>query len=824
MRELPTGTVTFLFTDIEGSTRLLHELGDDYPEALAEHRRRLREAFAQHGGVEVDTQGDAFFAAFSEASGALAAAGQAQAALAEGPIRVRMGIHSGEPLLTEEGYVGIDVHRGARVMSAGHGGQLLVSEATHSLLERTSALADLGRHRLKDLTEPQTLYQLGTQEFPPLKTLYQTNLPIQPTPLVGRGQELAEVLALIAAARLVTLTGSGGSGKTRLALQVAAELVDDYPQGVWWISLAALRDPQLVEPTIAEVVGAKGDLGEHVREQKALLLLDNFEQLVDASPGIAALLAEAPELRILVTSRERLAIAAEHEYEVPSLVPAEALALFTARARQLNPAFEPDEDVGEICARLDGLPLALELAAARTKVLGPAHILERLGKSLELLTAADRDAPERQQTLRATIEWSYDLLTEDEQHLFACLAVFAASFALDVAEQVCEATIDGLQALMDKSLLRRSGDRYWMLETIREFAAERLEYLNESANVRSRQVDYYLALAESADAAYMRADEFHELLDELALEHDNVRATLAWLAERREGEHLAHFVAALWRFWYHRGYLREAASWLEPALASADLAAPLRAQFLGAAGALKAVTGDPARGRVLSEQSLELYEALADPAGIAEELNNVGLTVYALGDVEESQRLLHRCASLARESGDRYHLALACTNLADQAAAAGRFGESQRLAEEAIDAARTIGNRWLLATGLVSWGQATVEAEDYDAAVPALQEGIAIAAAIKVPDVVRWGVVAMAAVAAHGGDAMRAAVLLAVNDALFEHLGTIYPDWRHGAFARAIVESSLREEERLEATAIGQEMTLEQAATYCSGISTAGES
>ncbi len=294
MRPLPSGTVTFLFSDIEGSTRLLDEVGAAaYADALAEHRRLMREAFAMHGGVEVDTQGDAFFVAFPEADGALAAAAQAQTALAEGPIRVRMGIHSGQPLLSEEGYVGIDVHRGARVMSAGHGGQVLVSEATYLLLNGDSKLVELGRHRLKDLTEPQPLYQLGDDEFPPLKTLYQTNLPVQPTPLVGREAELAEVLDLLAEARLVTLTAAGGSGKTRLAL-----------------------------PTIAQVAGAKGSLGEHLREQKTLLLLDNFEQLVEAAPRIAALLSEAPELRVLATSRERLAIAAEHEFPVQTLAPA----------------------------------------------------------------------------------------------------------------------------------------------------------------------------------------------------------------------------------------------------------------------------------------------------------------------------------------------------------------------------------------------------------------------------------------------------------------------------------------------------------------------
>ena len=456
MRELPHGTVTFLFTDIEGSTRLLQELGpDEYAEALAEHRSCLRDAFTAHGGVEVDTQGDAFLAAFPEASGAVAAAEQAQRALAQGPVQVRIGIHSGEPLVTAEGYVGIDVHRGARVMSAGHGGQVLISEACYALLDEDSRLTNLGRHRLKDLTEPQTLYQLGQREFPPLKTLYQTNLPVQPTPLVGRDLELAEVLELLSASRLLTLTGAGGSGKTRLALQAAAELVDDYKDGVWWVSLAAVRDPELVDPTIAAVLGAKENLAQFIDEGRMLLLLDNLEQVLSCAPALAELLRSCPNLKLLITSRAPLRITGEQEYEVPLLQEAEATELFTQRARQVRPAFEPDEHVVEICRRLDGLPLALELAAVRTKLLPAEQILERLGRSLELLTTGARDVPERQRTLRATIQWSYQLLAEDEKRLCARLAAFAGSFDLEAAREISGAALDTLEALVDQSLLAK---------------------------------------------------------------------------------------------------------------------------------------------------------------------------------------------------------------------------------------------------------------------------------------------------------------------------------------------------------------------------------
>src|SRR5437763_107397 len=362
---LPSGTVTFLFTDIEGSTRLLHELGDAYADALTEHRRVLREAFARHGGVEVDTQGDAFFIAFARASDALAAAEEAQSGL-DGPIRVRMGLHTGEPVVTDEGYVGIDVPRAARIAAVGHGGQVLVSQSTHALVD-TADLHDLGEHRLKDLTAPERIYQLGEAEFPPLKSLNQSNLPEQPTPFVGREKELAEVLQLMGdeRVRLLTLTGPGGSGKTRLAVQAAAEVVDVHEHGVWWVGLQAVRDPELVVPAIGSALGAKSGPAEHIGSRRMLLVLDNLEQVVGAAPALGELLAACPKMKMVTTSRERLRLAAEQEYAVPPFLEQEGVGLLVARARAVRADFQPDEEVREICGRLDQLPLALELAAAR---------------------------------------------------------------------------------------------------------------------------------------------------------------------------------------------------------------------------------------------------------------------------------------------------------------------------------------------------------------------------------------------------------------------------------------------------------------------------
>src|SRR5919108_2512431 len=344
MRELPVGTVTFLFTDVEGSTRLLHEHGADYADLLTGHRRALRAAFTSHEGVEVDTQGDAFFVAFSRAADAVAAAEAGRTALASGLVRVRMGIHTGEPIVTDEGYVGIDVHRAARIAAAAHGGQIVLSEATRRLLDGEIAVRDLGEHRLKDLARAERLYQLGDAEFPPLRTLDATNLPIAAGPLLGREQELRELVAMLSnGTRLLTLTGPGGTGKTRLALQVAAELVGTLSDGVFWVSLAGLSDPDLVESELAQTIGAPDDLAGFLRGRELLVLLDNFEHVLDAAPAVSAALAASASLRVLVTSRAPLRVSGEQEYRLEPLPSGGATTLFVERARGVGRELEPDE-------------------------------------------------------------------------------------------------------------------------------------------------------------------------------------------------------------------------------------------------------------------------------------------------------------------------------------------------------------------------------------------------------------------------------------------------------------------------------------------------
>ena len=448
-RDLPTGTVTLLFSDVEGSTTLLHELGvEAYADVLAEHRRIVRGACAAEGGVEVDNQGDAFFFAFRSASAALAAARAVTDGLAAGRIQVRIGLHTGTPFVTEEGYVGDDVHLAARVGASAHGGQVVLSRTTRALVDGLP-LTDLGEHRLKDIPGAVSIFQLGGERFPPLKTISNTNLPRPASSFIGRERELGALLATIRSARLVTLTGPGGSGKTRLALEAAATLVPSYKAGVFWVGLASLRDPALVSETIAQTLGSKNGLAEHIGERELLLLLDNLEQVIEAAPQLSALLNACANLNVLVTSRELLRVQGEVEYGVPPLASSEAVALFCERS-----GLEPSGEIAELCVRLDQLPLAVELAAARAKALSPRQILERLTQRLDLLEGG-RDADPRQQTLRATIDWSHDLLSEEEQRVFRALSVFAGC-TLEAAEAVCAAEIDTLQSLVEKSLLRFS--------------------------------------------------------------------------------------------------------------------------------------------------------------------------------------------------------------------------------------------------------------------------------------------------------------------------------------------------------------------------------
>jgi predicted ATPase len=701
--DLPIGTVTFLFTDVEGSTRLLREIGaEPYAEALTDHRRVLREAFTTHGGVEVDTQGDAFFVAFPTVPGAVDAAAEATERLAWGPIRVRIGIHTGTPHLTDEGYVGLDVHKAAWIAACGHGGQVLVSEATAALLG-TDDLRDLGEHRLRDLPASERIYQLGKDEFPPLKTLYRTNLPVPATPFLGRKHEVAEVRELLVRedVRLLTLTGAGGTGKTRLALQSASEVSERYLGGVFWVPLAPLRDPELVLITAAQALGAQDGLADHIRDKRLLVLFDNFEHVVEAAPGLSELLRSCPNLDLLVTSRERLRLEGEWEYAVDPLREAEAVELFDARARAVLGEFRPGGEVSEICARLDNLPLAIELAAAQVKILSPAALLDRLDRRLPVLAGGLRDVPERQRTLRSTIEWSYELLNEPERLLFGRVAVFAGGFTFDAAEDVCAADLETLSSLVDKSLVRRSEDRFWMLETIREFAAERLAESGEADALARRHIEYFLALVEAAEP-HLRTPAIGptEWVERLDREHDNIRTALDRLEGFGETQLALRLAGAVWWFWDTRNHVAEGRRRLEALLSADQRGTTQRAKALIGASAIAMSAGDVAAARGWAEQALRLNRELGDQWGIAWTTCLLGWAIQDDGDFEAARPLLAESVRLLRGlEADSFSL-WTTHLLAWNHFGVGERERARELWEENLAHARMTGDRHIEALSL----------------------------------------------------------------------------------------------------------------------------
>ena len=694
MRELPTGTVTLLFTDIVGSTRLLEELGDGYADALAEHRRLLRVTFARHDGVEVDTQGDAFFVAFGKASDALAAATDAQEALsAAGPIRVRIGMHTGEPARTDEGYVGMDVNRAARIAAAGHGGQILLSQATRQLVDG-AGLLDLGEHRLKDVGAVR-LFQVGDTRFPALKSIGNADLPLPPTPLLGRKRELADLLRLLRAERspLVTILGPGGIGKTRLALAAAAEVAPAFADGVSFLDLSAVREPELVEPTIVAELGLLGRLVDHLREREMLLVLDNLEQVVEIGPDLAALLEASPRLAILATSREPLRVRAEVEYPLKPLAESPAVELFRERASTIDPEFDaPYELLTELSDRLERIPLAIELAAARVKVLSTDELLARLDRRLPLLTAGARDAPARQRTLRATIEWSYELLDQDERRLFASLAVFTGGWTVDAAEHVCDADLDVLQSLADKSLIRFEDGRFRMLETIREYALEHLEESGELEQLRARHAEHFLRLGLRAESELTGAQQ-HVWLERLAADYDNLRAALEWHTAARPDDGL-RLAAALVLFWFNRSLYRDGLHWLEDALSNTgNDETSVRASALWGAGFLRVLVGDADRGAQLLEDGLALARRLDDAPIVARSLSVIGLLAFFQNDARRSRELLEESAETARRAGDTWALADALGTLGSIYPLQGEFDLAETAGAEALAIGREYGDR-----------------------------------------------------------------------------------------------------------------------------------
>ncbi|HSJ84740.1 MAG TPA: adenylate/guanylate cyclase domain-containing protein [Acidimicrobiia bacterium] len=704
-QSLPTGTVTFLFTDIEGSTRLVQGLGEGWVSVLDSHNELVDNAITGNGGIVVKTEGDSFFAVFPSASDALEAAVAAQRALIEHPwpengvVRSRMGLHTGLGTLGGADYVGLDVHRAARIADAAHGGQIVLSEPTTVLVERHLpsgvSLRDLGKHRLKDLSEPEAIFQVVTDglqtEFPLLRTLdaIPNNLPRLLTSFVGREKELAEAIGLLETTRILTFTGPGGTGKTRLSLQVAAELADAFPDGVFFVELAPVTSVDVVPSRILESLGIQASSREETPAERLLsqlgdkgylIVLDNFEQLLDGAPLVADMVRASPRTKVLVTSRAPLRISGEQEMPVPplglagpgestgvdALMDTEAVRLFADRATSVRPDFRVTEDnvaiVAELVRRLDGLPLAIELVASRLRLLPVEQILDRL--DARMLSSGSVDLPERQRTIQGTIAWSHDLLAEPERRLFARFSVFGGGARLEEVEAVCgpsdelgDDLLNALSVLVDHSLIRRVDSdghpRLRMLHVIREYASERLGESGEADELRRRHAGAYATYVESVAPELLRKDR-RTWLDLLEQDHDNIRIALDWTVSRRESDLALRIAAASWRLWQARGHLHEARARLDQVLALEGGEPRHRAKAMEALGGILWWLSDLEGASTVYGETLQKQRELGDPGEIANALYNYSLAkVYTSGgDPEEAPRALDEAESIYRDLGD----------------------------------------------------------------------------------------------------------------------------------------------------------------------------
>jgi len=831
MHHLPTGTVTLLFIDIEGSTLLLQQLGGRYADVLMEYRQVLRAACQRWHGHEVDTQGDAFFVAFVRALDAIAAAVDVQRTLAarswpEGvTVRVRMGLHTGEPSVAAEGYVGMDVHYGARLMNAGYGGQVLLSQTSRDLVEHNLpegvSLRDLGEHRLKDLQRPIHLFQVVISDlpadFPPLKTLdnFPNNLPAQPTPLVGRVQEVRAVCELMRRdeVHLVTLTGPGGIGKTRLGLQVAAELSESFASGVFFVDLAPLSNPSLVLSTIAQTLGIQEAAGQPLLERlkeglwqkQLLLLLDNFEQVLSAAAQMADLLAACPELKMLATSRERLHVRAEYEFAVPplslpdprhlpdlaALSQVEAVALFLQRAKATRPDFQLTatnaRTIAEICAHLDGLPLAIELAAARIKLLSPQALLGRLDQRLQVLTSGARDVPSRHQTLRHTITWSYELLNAQEQHLFRRLAVFVGGCTLEAIEAVSTGVgdtdadvLEGIASLLDKSLLQRAkldGEepRFAMLETIREYGLGMLASSEEAQASRQAHAVYYLALAEQAEPELLGPQQL-TWFERLEREYDNLRAALSWLLEQGPdeqcGELALRLCGALTWLWLIRGYVSEGRQWLERALEiSRGVRSAVRAKALIGAGELAILQDNIGQAEALCGEGLALYRELGKRRGSATSLSTLGYAASMRSNYAAAHELLEEALVLFREVGDTGGSVLALNRLASVLCYQGEYVRAHALLEESRVLSKEEGDVQGHALSLVLLGVVLLFQGDLARAHAHLEESLAVSRGMRFKRNIGLSIYLLGTETFLQGDVARARSLYEESLVLFKEVG-----------------------------------------------------
>ncbi len=867
MSEFPTGTVTFLFTDIEGSTRMIQRLADAYPAVQIAHNEILRESLTNRGGKEIRTEGDSFFVVFASAIDACLAASEMQRALdlypwpEGGRVQVRIGLHTGEANLVGNDYVGLDVHRAARVAGAAHGGQILLSASSRLLVEQSLpsgfSLKDLGLHRLKDLAHPEHLFQLAGDglraDFPALRTLESSpnNLPIQMTSFVGRDDQVREAKQLLLKSRLLTLTGPGGTGKTRLSLQIAAELLEQFPDGVYFVPLASIQDPDLLASVVAQtlaipITGSQQPLErllDHLKGKRTLLVLDNFEQLMAAGPTVAELLRSSDPLRVLVSSRAVLHVYGEQEFPVPplrlpdlrALPPLAALSqyegvqLFIERAAAVRPDFtvtnENAPSIAGICERVDGLPLAIELAAARTKLFSPQALFGRLEKTLTALGSGARDLPGRQQTLRGAIAWSYDLLDPKAKRLLGRFSVFARGGSLQQAEAVCGPDeeiggplVEQLDQLADQSLMRRLPEveepRFLMLQTIREFALERLEEAGEADAIRKRHGSAFLDLAERAEADLFGPRQ-KAWLDQIEREHDNFRAAFDFCISTRDARTAMRLGASLWRFWQMRGHLHEGRSRLAQALAlPGDDFPKERLRVLEAAGGLAYWQADLPEAQRLYDECLRLTRQVGDRRAIANAIYNDAFPSVAMRtNIAEARLLMGEALELFRELGDAGGVARSLWGLGNAAYFERDYATAVPLLEEAEELFRKVDDRFGLAWCLHTLGLTANKLNDWERAARAWSEALRIFD--RAQDVAGLVVEVdnLSVIARLRGDPLRATRLAAAAAAHQVRSGTGLAGLltiQEGRTGR----EGLSEEEASRAWAEGQAMSLSQAVAY----------
>jgi predicted ATPase/class 3 adenylate cyclase len=809
---LPTGTLTFLFTDIEGSTTVLQEVGEGYAALLADHHRLLRSAIGVSRGREVGTQGDSFFVVFESARDAISAAIAAQRALVAHnwpggtPLGVRMGVHTGEPDVSGDGYVGLDVHRGARICAVASGGQILVSRTTRDLIQHDlpagTTLRDLGRHRLKDLDHAEHLYQVVApglpSEFPPVRSLDTlNNLPRGLTTFIGREREVAEIKRLLGTTRLLTLVGIGGAGKTRLAVQVAGDVMRDYGHGVWFVKLGSVTDPVMVPQAVGGTLGLREDAGRpilealtaHLGSRHMMLILDNCEHLVGAVADLVEqLLAAAPKLQIMCTSREALGIIGETAWRVPSMslpdprrLPpldevraAEAIRLFRDRAQAVAPGFEITDAnaaaVTKICARLDGIPLAIELAASRVKVLAVEQIADRLDDRFQLLSGGSRTALPRHRTLRAIMDWSYDLLTPQEAAVLRGLAVFSDGCTLEAAEAVCANTnasrphvLDVLSRLVDKSLVIVNDDgreaRYRLLEIVSQYALDRLVEANEASGVRARHAAWVLEMLDRAEPQ-LHGPEQALWMDRLALEYDNARSAMEWAIDRDDGETALRIACRLWWFWIVRGSTSEGCDWLMRAAAAYPARTALRAEAFARAGLHAFFSGNVSAAERLAQEGLELARELNAESVVALALGALSLVAGVAGDHGRATALAREGREIFRRRGEDWSEASISTVLGLSLYSEGDAVGARSVIEESLSKFRHLGDVWGMAFAQRLLGLFARTAGDYEAAAALQQQSLELNQALGY----RWGVGAslltMALVPLRQGDYAKAAELL----------------------------------------------------------------